>query len=61
MEIESGLINGGSIYPEFDSEVAAASYAEVVKTNTRALRHWEVKKQLGKLKTYYSQQRRLIV
>ena len=38
VEIESGLsIGGGSINPDFDSDVASASYAEVVKANEKAL------------------------
>lgn len=38
VEIQSGMsIGGGSIDPEFDSEMASASYAEVVKSNRRAL------------------------
>lgn len=38
VEIETGMsIGGGTIDPEFDSEMASASYAEVVKSNRRAL------------------------
>jgi predicted regulator of Ras-like GTPase activity (Roadblock/LC7/MglB family) len=38
VEVESGLsISGGSIDPNFDASVASASYAEVVKSNSRAL------------------------
>jgi predicted regulator of Ras-like GTPase activity (Roadblock/LC7/MglB family) len=38
VEVESGLsISGGSIDPSFDASVAAASYSEVVKSNSRAL------------------------
>jgi predicted regulator of Ras-like GTPase activity (Roadblock/LC7/MglB family) len=38
VEIDSGMsIAGGSIDPNFDASVAAASYAEVVKANSRAL------------------------
>lgn len=38
VNIESGLsIGGGSIDPDFDASVASASFAEVVKSNTRAL------------------------
>lgn len=38
VNIESGLsIGGGSTDPDFDASVAAASYAEVVKANSRAL------------------------
>ena len=38
VEIDSGMsIGGGSIDPEFDSDMASASYAEVVKSNRRAL------------------------
>ncbi|MBN1348511.1 hypothetical protein JXJ21_03815 [candidate division KSB1 bacterium] len=39
VEIESGLsVGGGSIFPDtFDSSVASAMYAEVVKTNEKAL------------------------
>ena len=38
VEIESGLsIAGGSVNPDFDSEVASASYADVVKANSKAL------------------------
>jgi len=38
VEIDSGLsIGGGSINPDFDSDVASASYAEVVKSNEKAL------------------------
>lgn len=38
VNIESGLsIGGGSINPDFDASVASASYAEVVKSNHRAL------------------------
>jgi predicted regulator of Ras-like GTPase activity (Roadblock/LC7/MglB family) len=38
VHIESGLsIGGGSIESDFDASVAAASYAEVVKANSRAL------------------------
>lgn len=39
VEIDSGLsISGGSIYPNFDSDIASASYAEVVKANEKALK-----------------------
>ncbi|MEN0067387.1 MAG: hypothetical protein AAGA48_34975 [Myxococcota bacterium] len=38
VHIESGMsIGGGSVDPNFDASVASASYAEVVKTNKRAL------------------------
>lgn len=38
VEIESGMsIAGGSIDPNFDASVAAACYAEVVKSNAKAL------------------------
>jgi predicted regulator of Ras-like GTPase activity (Roadblock/LC7/MglB family) len=38
VEVESGLsISGGSVDPNFDASVASASYAEVVKSNARAL------------------------
>ncbi len=38
VNVDSGLsIGGGSIDPDFDASVAAASYAEVVKANGRAL------------------------
>jgi predicted regulator of Ras-like GTPase activity (Roadblock/LC7/MglB family) len=38
VEIESGLsIGGGSISKDFDAEVASASYADVVKANSKAL------------------------
>jgi predicted regulator of Ras-like GTPase activity (Roadblock/LC7/MglB family) len=38
VEIDSGMsIGGESIDPEFDSDMASASYAEVVKSNRRAL------------------------
>ena len=38
VHIESGLsIGGGSVDPNFDATVASASYAEVVKSNRRAL------------------------
>lgn len=38
VNIESGMsIGGGSIDPSFDASVASASYAEVVKSNRRAL------------------------
>ncbi|MEO0321473.1 MAG: hypothetical protein AAF447_00810 [Myxococcota bacterium] len=38
VNIASGLsIGGGSIDPDFDATVASASYAEVVKSNARAL------------------------
>lgn len=38
VNIASGLsIGGGSIDPQFDATVASASYAEVVKSNSRAL------------------------
>lgn len=38
VEIESGMsIGGESIDPDFDSDMASASYAEVVKSNRRAL------------------------
>ncbi|HEX4953305.1 MAG TPA: DUF4388 domain-containing protein [Thermoanaerobaculia bacterium] len=38
VNIDSGLsIGGGSIDPDFDASIAAASYAEVVKANRRAL------------------------
>lgn len=39
VEIDSGLsIGGGSIFPDFDSDVASASYADVVKANEKALK-----------------------
>lgn len=38
VHIDSGMsIGGGSIDPNFDATVASASYAEVVKSNRRAL------------------------
>jgi len=38
VEIDSGLsIGGGSINKEFNSEIASASYADVVKANEKAL------------------------
>jgi predicted regulator of Ras-like GTPase activity (Roadblock/LC7/MglB family) len=38
VDIDSGLsIAGGSIDPNFDASVASACYAEVVKSNARAL------------------------
>ncbi len=38
VHIDSGMsIGGGSVDPNFDASVASASYAEVVKTNRRAL------------------------
>ena len=38
VNISSGLsIGGGSVDPRFDATVASASYAEVVKSNARAL------------------------
>lgn len=38
VSISSGMsIGGGSIDPHFDATVASASYAEVVKSNARAL------------------------
>lgn len=38
VEIDSGMsIGGGSIDDEFDSDMASASYAEVIKSNRRAL------------------------
>jgi predicted regulator of Ras-like GTPase activity (Roadblock/LC7/MglB family) len=38
VNVDSGLsIGGGSIDPDFDASIAAASYAEVVKANRRAL------------------------
>lgn len=38
VEIDSGMsIAGGSIDPNFDASVASACYAEVVKSNARAL------------------------
>jgi len=38
VEIDSGMsIGGGSIDNEFDSDMASASYAEVIKSNRRAL------------------------
>lgn len=38
VEIDSGMsIGGGSIDEEFDSDMASASYAEVIKSNRRAL------------------------
>lgn len=38
VSIASGMsIGGGSIDPRFDANVASASYAEVVKSNARAL------------------------
>lgn len=38
VNVDSGLsIGGGSIDPDFDGSIAAASYAEVVKANGRAL------------------------
>jgi predicted regulator of Ras-like GTPase activity (Roadblock/LC7/MglB family) len=38
VEIESGMsIAGGSVDPTFDASVASACYAEVVKSNARAL------------------------
>ena len=38
VSIASGMsIGGGSIDPKFDATVASASYAEVVKSNARAL------------------------
>lgn len=38
VNIASGMsIGGGSIDPQFDATVASASYAEVVKSNARAL------------------------
>ena len=38
VHIESGMsIGGGSIDPAFDASLASASYAEVVKSNRRAL------------------------
>ncbi len=38
VQIESGLsVAGGSIDPNFDSSVASACYAEVVKSNAQAL------------------------
>jgi predicted regulator of Ras-like GTPase activity (Roadblock/LC7/MglB family) len=38
VEIDSGMsIAGGSVDPNFDASVASASYAEVVKSNARAL------------------------
>lgn len=38
VNITSGMsIGGGSVDPRFDATVASASYAEVVKSNTRAL------------------------
>ena len=39
VSIKSGMsIGGGSIDPNFDATVASASYAEVVKSNARALK-----------------------
>ena len=39
VSIASGMsIGGGSIDPNFDATVASASYAEVVKSNARALK-----------------------
>lgn len=39
VDIQSGMsIGGGSIDPNFDATVASASYAEVVKSNARALK-----------------------
>ena len=39
VSITSGMsIGGGSIDPKFDATVASASYAEVVKSNARALK-----------------------
>ena len=39
VSIGSGMsIGGGSIDPNFDATVASASYAEVIKSNARALR-----------------------
>lgn len=39
VDIESGLsVAGGSISQDFDSEMASASYADVVKANENALR-----------------------
>lgn len=38
VHIETGLsLGGGSIDPNFDSSLASASYAELVKSNARAL------------------------
>jgi len=38
VEIETGMsIAGGSVDPTFDSSAASACYAEVVKSNSRAL------------------------
>jgi len=38
VSIDSGMsIGGGSIDPKFDASIASASYAEVVKSNRRAL------------------------
>jgi predicted regulator of Ras-like GTPase activity (Roadblock/LC7/MglB family) len=38
VEIDSGLsIAGGSVDPNFDASVASACYAEVIKSNARAL------------------------
>ncbi len=39
VSIASGMsIGGGSIDPKFDATVASASYAEVIKSNARALK-----------------------
>ena len=39
VSIASGMsIGGGSVDPKFDATVASASYAEVVKSNARALK-----------------------
>lgn len=39
VDIHSGMsIGGGRADPKFDASVASASYAEVVKSNTRALK-----------------------
>jgi predicted regulator of Ras-like GTPase activity (Roadblock/LC7/MglB family) len=44
IDIKNGMsIGGDSIDPEFDSDVASASYAEVVKANRRALELLEMK------------------